>query len=78
MSQRMLGFSFVKTDGYQHATDRESIWRMIGEFFRELGVLVIVFYPIESHLRGSAWGKALIAAVGVSCLIVGIVIERRR
>jgi len=74
----MLGFSIGRTPGYEHAPDRESIWKMIGEFFRELGVLVIVFYPIESQLRQTAWGKALIAAVGVACLAVGIVIERRR
>jgi hypothetical protein len=74
----MLGFSLVRTQGYEHASDRDAIWKMIGEFFRELGVLVIVFYPIESRLRDTAWGKAIIVGSGLACLAVGIVIERRR
>ena len=51
---------------------------MIGEFFRELGVLLIVFYPIESHLRDKPWGNPLIITIGVACVAVGIIIERRR
>jgi hypothetical protein len=51
---------------------------MLGEFFRELGVLVIVFYPIEGELRNRPHGKLTIVVAGIVLLAVGIVIERRR
>ncbi len=58
--------------------DREPFWKMLGEFFRELGVLVIVFYPIEGELRNRPHGKLTIVVAGIVLLAVGIVIERRR
>lgn len=51
---------------------------MIAEFFRELGVLVIVFYPIEGELKRRPHGKLEIVLAGIFCLVIGIVIERRR
>ncbi len=58
--------------------DREPFWKMLGEFFREVGVLVIVFYPIEGELKNRPHGKLLIVLSGILCLGVGIMIERRR
>jgi hypothetical protein len=54
------------------------IWQMIGEFLRELGVLVIVFYPIERRIAEAEYGPAKVVFVGLMCVISGIVVERRR
>lgn len=58
--------------------EKDQIWQMIGEFFRELGVLIIVFYPVERRFADQPHGPALVVAGGLLCLVVGIVIERKR
>lgn len=59
----------------QPGDHRNSIWQMVGQFFRELGVLIIVFYPIDSRLAARPW---LVVTAGLFSLTVGIAIERRR
>jgi hypothetical protein len=57
---------------------------MIGEFVRELAVLIIVFVPLEAY-KGNhwEWWQLLLAMLGtigfaVGILALGIRIERRR
>jgi ATP/ADP translocase len=51
------------------------IKRMLGEFLREVGVLVIVFAPLESLVnRGKLTTTAIVAivVVAVPCLLFGM------
>jgi hypothetical protein len=54
---------------------------MIGEFFREAGVLILVFAPLYVFFEGS---KASVERLGVTLLIgsasmiLGVAIERNR
>ena len=53
---------------------------MAAEFCRELGVLIIVFYPIEAHFTGGQVGLKYVAVVVAGMLTwgIGVMIERRR
>jgi hypothetical protein len=51
---------------------------MTGEFFRELGVLVIVFYPLDIKWNHEPHGPLSAVIGGIFCLVTGIIIERRR
>jgi hypothetical protein len=57
---------------------------MVGEFLRELAVLVLVFVPLESY-RGLDWKRwqlslaitiTVLLAIGI--LTIGIALERNR
>ena len=60
--------------------NRKSVAEMTAEFCRELGVLIIVFYPIEAHFTGGLSGfKYLgVVAAGMISWSIGVIIERRR
>jgi hypothetical protein len=60
--------------------ERQSVARMAAEFFRELGVLIIVFYPIEAHFSGDLTALKYVAVVvaGMTLWGIGVMIERRR
>ena len=56
------------------SSTKRQIWRMLGEFLREVGVLVIVFAPLESLVtRGALTTPGIIAIVviAVPCLVLG-------
>jgi len=61
-----------------------SVSEMIGEFLRELAVLVLVFVPLESyrgtHLRPWQLSGAIAITVVIALAIfsAGVAIERRR
>jgi hypothetical protein len=64
--------------------EKRSVSEMIGEFIREVAVLVLVFVPLEAY-KGVNWkwwqvliavGGTVVAAIGI--LGIGIRIERRR
>lgn len=59
---------------------RKTVPEMAAEFFRELGVLIIVFYPIEAHFTGGLTGVKYLAVVvaGMTLWAIGVIIERRR
>ena len=48
---------------------------MLSYFMRELAVLIIVFYPFDIRVQ---YPKYQIFSVAILCLIVGIVMERKR
>lgn len=64
--------------------DKSSVSEMIGETLREVGVLVLVFVPLEAY-KGSqletwqlvVWVLATLAGATV-LIALGIIIERRR
>jgi len=59
------------------AQEKKSTAEMLGEFLRDVGVLVLVFYPLE--LRGATRGdRELMFAVSALCLVLGIIFERGR
>jgi hypothetical protein len=55
---------------------------MVGEFLRETGILVFVFYGLAALLSGEPRSRPLAAAisfaVGLSLWCSGVVVERRR
>jgi hypothetical protein len=57
---------------------------MLGEFFRELAVLILVFVPLESFRSASTQVRILLEMIGatlvvsVGFLVLGIGIERVR
>jgi hypothetical protein len=55
---------------------------MVGEFLREIGVLVLVFYGAASLLSTSEKTRISVAiaatAMGLSSWLLGVRIERRR
>ena len=63
------------------ADDRDSIFKMLGECFREAAVLTIVFLPMDKFIRGDTLTPAFLGAIVAlsgSLLMTGIVFERRR
>lgn len=50
---------------------------MVAEFLRELGVLILVFYPIDDrlHIAGSLGHVVIISLI---CLTLGITLEKIR
>jgi hypothetical protein len=61
----------------EHEPNRKGVLQMFAEFLRELAVLILVFYPIEDprHLAGSL---AHVVLISVTCLVLGIALERFR
>jgi hypothetical protein len=56
---------------------------MIGDFFREVAVLVTVFFPLEFALKDGQGKVSLVFLIVVSCvalssLMAGIVFEKMR
>lgn len=50
---------------------------MYAEFLREMGVLVLVFYPLEMK-QLTASERNLIILVSFLCLFMGVELEKRR
>jgi hypothetical protein len=65
----LIGVLADKDDG------KEQVWHMLSYFMRELAVLIIVFYPFDIRVQ---YPKYQIFSVAILCLIVGIVMERKR
>jgi hypothetical protein len=63
-------------------TARKTTTEMIGEFMREVALLVLVFVPLEFFLQADdqyRWPGIVAASIfSASLLIIGIVIERVR
>ena len=59
------------------AADRKSVSEMIGEFLRDVAILVLVFYPLDMKPL-SRIDRELIVVASVLLLTLGIIIERRR
>lgn len=59
------------------ASDKKSVSEMIGEFLRDVAILVLVFYPLDMRPL-SPIDRELIVIASVSLLSLGIIIERRR
>jgi hypothetical protein len=61
---------------------RRSVAEMGGEFLRETGVLVLVFYGLTSMLSGAHESRLLSAAagttLGLSSWLLGVRVERKR
>jgi len=53
---------------------------MLGDFFRDAAVLVLVFYPLESARKNNGdLSLPFILIVGctcIACLVMGIVLEK--
>ena len=59
------------------ASDKKSVSEMIGEFLRDVAILVLVFYPVDMKPL-SRIDRELIVIASVLLLSLGIIIERRR
>ena len=59
------------------ASDKKSVSEMIGEFLRDVAILVLVFYPLDMRPL-SPIDRELIVIASVSLLSLGIIIERTR
>ena len=65
------------------AKKTRDVLEMLGDFFREAAVLVLIFYPLEIA-RASGDGKLsipFILLVGMCCIVLlmmGIVLEKMR
>ncbi len=59
------------------ASDKTSVSEMIGEFLRDVAILVLVFYPLDMKPL-SRMDRELIVIASVLLLSFGIIIERRR
>jgi hypothetical protein len=61
---------------------RRSVDELVGEFLRETGILVFVFYGLAALLSGEPRARPLAAAVsfalGLSLWCAGVAVERRR
>jgi len=60
---------------------RKDVSEMLGDFFRDAAVLVLVFYPLEMARNSSDGNLSLpfILIVGcacIACLVMGIVLEK--
>lgn len=56
------------------------VLEMLGDFFREAAVLVLIFYPLEMSRNGNI-PLPFIFLVGIGCivlLLMGIVLEKLR
>jgi hypothetical protein len=65
-------------------SEKSSVLEMLGEFLREIAVLVLVFVPLEvwKGAQGNASTLAIVliltAVVSILSLVAGIIIERIR
>lgn len=58
----------------------KDVLEMLGDFFREAAVLVLIFYPLEMARNGTL-PLPFIFLVGIGCvvlLLMGIVLEKLR
>jgi hypothetical protein len=58
----------------------KDVLEMLGDFFREAAVLVLIFYPLEMARNGNL-PLPFIFLVGIGCivlLLMGIVLEKLR
>ena len=58
----------------------KDVLEMLGDFFREAAVLVLIFYPLENAKNGNV-PLLLIVLIGGVCvvlLLMGIVLEKLR
>jgi hypothetical protein len=61
--------------------DKEPVGKMLGEVLRDMGLLVLVFMPLETALSkapvpvGTFWQGI---GYGLGLVILGIVLERKR
>lgn len=59
---------------------RKDVSEMLGEFFRDAAVLLLVFYPLEMARKSNGdLSLPFILIVGVACiacLVMGIVLEK--
>jgi hypothetical protein len=64
------------------AQERRSVAEMIGEFMRELALLILVFVPLDRLFRASGkrfWFEfGACVALSLMVLAIGVVIELRR
>jgi hypothetical protein len=62
------------------ATERKGFFEMLAEFFREVAVLVLVFYPIEVGRSGSGihLGIRGILITSLVFLVLGMLTEKWR
>ncbi len=62
-------------------TERRTVAEMLGEFLREIALLVSVFIPLDLAIESKPLTLEWIAAIlifGGGFLTVGVLIERRR
>jgi len=59
------------------SSENKSVAEMIGEFLRDVAILVLVLYPLDVKPL-SRLDRELIVVLCVSLLTMGIIIERRR
>ncbi len=62
-------------------THRRSVAEMIGETFREAGILLAVFIPLDLFVQGhplTLWSIVAIVVLPAALLTSGIVLERWR
>jgi hypothetical protein len=57
------------------ASDKKSVSEIIGEFLRDVAILVLVFYPLDMK-QLSLFDRELIVIASASLLSLGIMIER--
>ncbi len=59
---------------------RETVEQMVGEAFREVGILILVFAILDKLVSGSITGKWTLTAFGISAFFfsAGVYLERRR
>jgi hypothetical protein len=64
--------------------EKSSVAEMLGEFFREQAILILVFVPLESFRSANSPVRVLLEMIGATLLVssgfllLGIVIERGR
>ena len=61
--------------------EKRTVAEMIGDFWREVAVLLAVFWPLDKALRGehlTLRSAGPILALAVAFFTLGVVIERRR
>jgi hypothetical protein len=62
------------------AKKTKDVLEMLGDFFREAAVLVLIFYPLELAKDGNL-SILFVLVVGIGCIIMlmmGIVFEKMR
>jgi len=62
------------------AKKSKDVLEMLGDFFREAAVLVLIFYPLEMARNGTL-PLPFIFLVGIGCIVLlmmGIVLEKMR
>jgi hypothetical protein len=61
--------------------ERKTVSEIIGEFLREAGLLLAVFFPLDMLFSGRALGTIAFLTgmmICLACLILGVTVERLR